>query len=777
MPSEIRQHVAAVRERPSRAESVRHLGLDARRPETLPFLGGDATGGSETELQVAVRGRAEDVDLPRYIADSRYLANVRQQVGTGEATARRLRDLESYLQDEPQQVWENSWVRFAPRHLNTLARRVLEEDFRADRQRPSSPRRSDMERFLCHEAGEETLRIPISYLLRLALADVAGTLEDPGVQHRALALLPHLMDDNTSPETSSFQVVRMTAEKGNGRELAKETSRRFLLTHLLVEWANEKFGLRQSGQTAVLFFSPHPPVRQKLLNEQISDAFYRHLFISPCLAWEAGEHKHRYMMLCHQVLSRSHLNALGKLREAGIIAHNLVVLPNVSNISLSNNGTHINLGSQKLAEGLRDPSSPFGPEHEKSIGDLVIKVFEHFLPLFVSTYSAAPYRLGFADFHPERALGFLAHELHERHLRMIWRRWKKKARNGIFGNPLTPFGPPWLDRTFSRVFGLQGDYVPDFRLVDYPVAWLSTGQSPALDGTLGNGDRLTADLDALGIFDRRMSLYLPMKIRQLASMGFSGFEGRHYSLFPSLSGDLARATDLQMLLLALSFALVAEGEVDHDLIPDDPETESERRQIFFGAAIDLPTFFVRQDTPNRFLRRLVERAPEVRRSHRYRGFLRVTHRGFRRALVDLIEEKAAPLVEFQGFEGVLEDLRHRLEDSEGSAAARLQREILEHAGVRSPFDLPADEFNRAAESCYRETIRQRHLSEALEFLREDIVEREIEVDSQWFDLQRARWVQGGASLEDLGRLISLLLHTLPEEDFDRAKPQSLQEAS
>jgi hypothetical protein len=34
---------------------------------------------------------------------------------------------------------------------------------------------------------------------------------------------------------------------------------------------------------------------------------------------------------------------------------------------------------------------------------LAIKIVEHFLPLFVGAYSAAPYRLDFADFHPETA--------------------------------------------------------------------------------------------------------------------------------------------------------------------------------------------------------------------------------------------------------------------------------------------------------------------------------------------------------------------------------------
>ena len=760
--------------RPSVKECARRLGLDPKRVETLPLFGQDATAGTETELQVAVRGTAEDVDLPCTIRASRYLANVRQRVGTGEASKRHLQELEEYLEGSPDEVWENSWVRLAPHRLGRLARRVLEEDLRANRHEPRSPRRSDLQRFLCRQNEEAALRIPISYLLRLALADVLDDPTPESVRRRGFALLPHLMDDNTSPETSSFTPIRLQAETGNGRELARETSRRFLLTHLLASWANERFGLRESGQVATIFFSPHPPVRQKLLNAQISDAFYRHLFISPCLAWEDGEAKHRYMVLCHQVLSRSHLNALGKLREMGIIAHNLVVLPSVSNLSLANNGVHINIGSERLARRLQDRASGFGPAHEKCLGDLVVKVFEHFLPLFVGTLSAAPYRLGFSDFHPERALGSLAHELHESHLRMMWRRWKKKARNRVLGRPFTPFGPPWFDRTASWLFRLQGDHVPDFRLVDYPVALLATGESSALDGTLENSKRLAADLDALGVFDHRMSVYLPMKVRQLAAAGFSGFEGRHYSLFPSLAGDLAAATDLQHLLLGIAWQLVASGEVDHSVIPDDPESESERRQVFFCSALGVPTFYVRQDTQNRFLRRLLEKAPGVRRSRRYRGYFRVTLKGYRKALLAFLEEWAPPLVEHQGFGDVLPDLRRRLEDHKAGAAGRLERGILDQAGVRSPFELPADEFNQAAESWYRDTLRRQHLEEALDFLAED-VERLGLGEGKWLANRRQALLTDECPPQDLRRFLSLVLRAqLPH---DAAEPHYLEEAS
>ena len=75
--------------------------------------------------------------------------------------------------------------------------------------------------------------------------------------------------------------------------------------------------------------------------------------MNPCLSgWDKGEAKHSYMHHCHGVLSRSQLNAVAKMRDAGILNSNLVVLPSLSNISLANNGTHLKMGSRLLSSGL-----------------------------------------------------------------------------------------------------------------------------------------------------------------------------------------------------------------------------------------------------------------------------------------------------------------------------------------------------------------------------------------------------------------------------------------
>ena len=694
--------------------------------ERLPFSAGDTTAGTETELQAVVLGGRGDVDLPLTIEQSEYFANIAKRAASGDTPRRNFAFLERYLCGNKEEVWENSWVRFPRQRLSPLARQIFEEDLLADKANPQAGRRSDAAKFcIAGPRGEELLRLPISYLLKLSLADLIGSQTlPPALDATARRLMGHFLNDNTSPETFSFQVVPLTMAGGMGRGIARETSKRFLFTQLLAQHANVNFGLKESGQTALVHFAPHPPQRQKELNDQIADAFYRELFMSPCLSgWDRGEEKHRYMQLCHKVLSRSQMNAVSKLREAGIIVNNLVVLPNVSNVSLANNGTHLSLGSRKLGRLLSDPGSGFGAPQEKYLGDLTIKIAEHFLPLFVGTYSAAPYRLGYTDFHPERALGFLPHELDYTHLRMLWRRWQKKASLSIFGRPVTPFGPPWIDRMVSDAFGLKGDFVPDYRLIDYLICLLSTPQSPALDGRLGNGDKLKRDLCEMGVFDRQMSLYLLYKQREFAAIGFSGFEGRHYSQFDGLEQDLGRAADLQMLVNALAFKYLAKGELSHAEIPDDPSLESERRQIFFASAIGIPTFFVKKNSENRFLMRIVSKAREVRGSSRYPGYVRVKVSEYRLALLDVLREDAGDLIEMMGLAETMADLRRRLVEPDlYSAAGKLTRGILKEVNATDPMKVKADDFNRGAESYYRGNLRRRHMEEGLGFLRQDFRE-------------------------------------------------------
>jgi hypothetical protein len=748
--------------------------------DQLPFASGDVTAGSESELQAVVVGAASNVDLPQTIEHSRFFANMVKRAQAGETPEKQVEALRAFIEDRGQQVWENSWVRFDRARLSPYAQQVLERDLLAHKQHPEQGQRSDVSRYsVVDDQGTTLLRLPLSYLVKLALADLLGVQPQLPADIRGTAegLQNHYLNDNTSPETFSFHVVNLSPRNGQGNALACETAKRFLLTQLLTEYANDRFGLIDSGQQAQIYCAPHPPQRQKQLNEMIPDAFYRELYMSPCLSgWDKGEEKHQYMHLCHQVLSRSQLNAVAKLREAGIITNNLVVLPNLSNISLANNGSHISLGSRKLTGLMADDKSPFGRAEEKYCGDLAIKIQEHFLPLFAANYSAAPYRLGFEDFHPEKALGFLAHELDFTHLRMLWRRWRKKASLNLIRHSRTPFGPEWIDRPLSRLFGLKGYFVPDFRLVDYPVGFLSTEESPALNGALGNQELLRHDLDAMGVFDARMSLYQFFKMREFATMGFSGFEGRHYSLFSGFEQDMGAATTLQTLITALAYKYMAEGRYDHRHIPDTPGTESERRQIFFGHALGLPTFFVKRTTRNRFLLRILRKTKQIRNSRRYPGYLRIYQKEYCRALIDVLCEDGADLIEQMGCRELLVDLRQRIEyPEEFSVAGRLTSDIMSTLGTKQPLQVDAPEFNRAAEEFYRTTLRRRHMDEALQILARELPRLEQLADHHDSVRTTLKMVCGQKSLaaayaplmegalhqhlhdDDLLRLINLLL--------------------
>ncbi len=693
--------------------------------QSIPFSMNDTTAGSENEFQTSVIGKGADVDLAITIEESSYYHNIIKRFKAGETPRKALIEIEKYLRDNPDQIWENSWVRFPMVLLSRQTEEVFKKDLLADKTDPNSPPRQDRGKFIFFQGGEEFIRVPVSYLLKLSL--IEALYSEPGTYPVVLEIgdqvASHFLNDNTSPETFSFNPVLLDENSKMGKGLAGETAKRFLLTQFLVMYANRRFQLDSGGQHVILYFAPHPPVRQKMLNETISDSFYRELFMNPCLSgWDQGEHKFHYMGLCHQVLSRSQLNVIPKLKESGIIINNLVVLPNLSNISLANNGTHISLGSRKLSGLLADASSGFRPEDEKVFGDLAIKIMEHFLPLFVGSYSAAPYRLDFQDFHPEKALGFLPHELDYTHLRMIWRRWLKKADLKVFGQPVTPFGPPWLDSLFSKLFFLKGDFVQDFRLVDYLVALMSTEQSPALDGSMGNSRKLKKDLADLGIFDAGMSLYLLCRLREFSRMGFSGFEGRHYSLFESLMDDMGEAANLQMLINALAFKYILSEAVTHPSIPDTPTVESERRQIFFGSAIGIPTFYVRRDTANQFMLKILKKVKKTRLSRRYPGYFRVYNLEYQKALVALIEEDGLDLIELMDLQETLRKLKARIEDPANfSAAGRLTQGILKEGNGSSPLNLSGREFNLAAEKYYRQDLRKRHILEALGVLKTDFM--------------------------------------------------------
>lgn len=705
------------------AETDIHLFLTAMTADhLLPFAGADSSVGMEYELQVAVEGSHRDVDLAASIRNSSYFKNIVKRTARGDLPAGCLESLKEFLYHNESNVWENSWVRFPEHRLTPWTRKLLARDFLADKSVLHPRQRSDVQRFRCIHKGVTHLRLPISYLLKLTLANALTVDENlsPVLFKTGKSLLDNFLSDNTSPEVLSFNIP--TAAKGKIGDLAaKETARTLLFCQLLIQYANATFGLTESGQKCLLYCAPHAPLRQKQLNDVVPDGFYRHLFMSPCLSgWNKGEEKHRYMEICHKTLSRSQLNTIAKLKDAGIITNNLIVLPNTSNTCLANNGTHVSLGSKLLTLLAADRQSLYTPGVEKYFGDLVIKIVEHFLPLFVNTYSASPYRLDFADFHPEKVLGFLPHELDYTHLRMLWRRWKKKADISFFGRTITPFGPRRFDGILAGLLRLHGDLVPDFRLIDYLVTLLSTDTSAGLNGEPGNHERLKQELSEMGIFDPRMSIYLLYRQRLFSTSGYSGFEGRSYSLFHNLQEDMAEAVDMQNLVTALAWRYIRDGRVHHHDIPDQPSIESERRQIFFAGAIGIPTFYVRSNTGNRLLKKILTQVRSQRNSRRYNGYVRVKADDYRMALLHTLETDAADLIEQMGLGGRIRSLRNRLTNPADSAYGKIIRGVQDELpGKRDPMQVIAKDFNSATERYYRTQLKQQQLVEMLQVCIED----------------------------------------------------------
>ena len=687
--------------------------------ESLPFSSNDTTVGCENELQTAVFGARENVDLPRQIESSNYFANLLERVSCQDTPRHAISGIEGFIDRNPDNIWENSWLRIPQRYLNDVASRVFADDLCRESGNSKSGPRGDYSRFFVREpGGDQHIRIPTSYLFKLALAQLIGNGAPALVIETGRKIMSSYMNDNCSPEILSFYVQPF---KG-GKAVADETGKRLLLSQLLLQYAGTALGLGATGQKPIVYMAPNSPMRQTELANHVSDAYYRELYINPCLSgYRYGEEKARYMEHCHEVLSRSSLHAIKSLQDAGVITRNLIVLPKNSTASLSNNGMHISIGSRRLREAVINPTVDFGATQEKYIGDLSIKIIEHFLPLFAGIYSGAPHRLDFSDMHPESVLRYLPHQLAHRHLRMFWRAWKKKSRIRFMQKALTPMGPHWLDKLLATTLQLRGDFVPDMRLLDYLVALPSTDRSPALDGSLESEGRLKQDLADMGVFDANMSLYLPYKLRQTHTAGFSGFENRIHSQFAD-QDDMAEAVDLQVLISALASKLVFSDEVTHAHIPDHRLVESERRQFFFAGAAGIHSIYVKKNSGNKFLDRILSYTKRSRSSNRYRGYRKVYLSDYREALLKFIETEASDLIDMLGLHETVANLRRRLKHpKQHSATGKLTKEILDNCNARSPFDLTASEFNAGAERYYRDSHHNQFLVGAMESVRTDAV--------------------------------------------------------
>jgi hypothetical protein len=209
------------------------------------------------------------------------------------------------------------------------------------------------------------------------------------------------------------------------------------------------------------------------------------------------------------------------------------------------------------------------------------------------------------------------------------------------------------------------------------------------------------------------------------------------------------AVNLQQLITAFACQSIIDQKITHRHIPDSPFVESERRQILFGAAIGIPTFFVQKNTPNALMQSILKEVEHTRQSRRYPGYIRIHNREYRKALVRILRRDAAGLIEMMQMKEGINDLENRIQEPDRHAASgRLTRDILDHAGARTPFKLSGKEFNQAAETFYRTTLRKQHLEEALTALSEDCKNLD----------------QSGAP-EELGKAISQVVHQRSAAEF------------
>ena len=110
---------------------------------SLPFNVRDTTAGTENEFQAVVLGKRQDLDLAITIEDSNYYKNIVRRAASGDTSRKKMLGLERYLNQRTDDVWENSWVRFPQKELNTYANHIFNADLKSDKTDPASKPRSD----------------------------------------------------------------------------------------------------------------------------------------------------------------------------------------------------------------------------------------------------------------------------------------------------------------------------------------------------------------------------------------------------------------------------------------------------------------------------------------------------------------------------------------------------------------------------------------------------------------------------------------------------------
>ncbi len=133
----------------------------------------------------------------------------------------------------------------------------------------------------------------------------------------------------------------------------------------------------------------------------------------------------------------------------------------------------------------------------------------------------------------------------------------------------------------------------------------------------------------------------------------------------------------------------------------------------------MPTVFLRADTKNKLLRRIITQVERQRPSRRYKDYLRVEVAAYQLACLELLRQECVP----EGNEGatdIFDSLEAMLRGTKPTAAAQLTGAILDKHGRGSdPMRVKAGDFNRAAETYYRTDLCRLHMNNGLETLIDD----------------------------------------------------------
>ncbi|MEM6456650.1 MAG: hypothetical protein AAF772_16285, partial [Acidobacteriota bacterium] len=553
--------------------------------------------------------------------------------------------------------WPHARVRLDPQRLGRRALAVLADDLA---RRPSA----DRDRFA---TADGRCRLPAGDALRLALIDAldaAGGGDVRAVEAAIETLAGCFSNDNTAPETASLYVQ----DGSDGRAVAAEAALRHLLVQLLTAWVNAAWGVRDEGQRLSVFAHPTPTVELRRLGDALSPDDFREALLNPCLGWPSGPSKAAYMHLCHRVLGQHPARAEDALAAAGCAPARDAdrrAAARAAQVSLVHNGLHLSLGSRRLSAA-GAPEAAVARVLAASVPEV-----EAFLPLFVGTFSAAPRALAPEDCTPLRRLAHAAHAIDADGLRGLWQGWSRRSDGRRSWRMRLGFGrraAPALLR--------------DARLLDFPVALAARDGISAFDGRVDGDVRLAQTLDNAGIFDRRMSLYLPLKLRLRSRHGFAGLEGRMHSLCPRFA-DLAQLAQLQRLLQAHAMRMTAEtagaGDAQARLRRRlTPAAERARRLPMLAAALGAEHFVIDAATDDPAVDAALRRTIGARRLAD--GRLRVPTEAYRLALLGHLADAGRATVAALGADDTLRDLRQRLEapdteSADGQLRAALRGEL------------------------------------------------------------------------------------------------------